>query len=43
MRFDGITIEYLDIEYGYKYSMPFRYRLMRFDDIVVKCIGVNYG
>lgn len=42
MRFDGITVEYLDVDYRYKYSMPFGQKLMRFDGIVVKRLGVNY-
>jgi hypothetical protein len=34
--FDGIVIKRLDVDYGYKYSMSFGQRLMRFDGIIVR-------
>jgi hypothetical protein len=32
MRFDGIIVERLDIDYVYKYNLLFRHIRMRFDD-----------
>lgn len=41
--FDGIIVKLIDVDYEYKYSMPFGQRLMRFDGIIIGCLDVDYG
>ena len=43
MMFDGIIVKLIDVDYEYKYSMPFGQRLMRFDGIIIGCLDVDYG